>query len=106
MRLFFVLHVFLLTLAGCSAQAGAGDFSPPPTSQDFTEAGRKLYVAKCARCHKFHDPANYSDTKWREWMEKMSKKAKLTPDQKQILSEYLETFRAGTRTNTSVGQRR
>ena len=60
------------------------------------EAGQKLYVVKCARCHKFYNPANYSDAKWREWMDKMSRKAKLKPEQKETLSEYLEAFRTGT----------
>ena len=102
MRLLLVLHVFLLTLAGCAAPAGASDskgsYSLPPESMS---AGRTLYVAKCARCHKFYNPANYSDAKWHEWMDKMSKKAKMKPDQKEILSQYLETFRAGTNAVTT-----
>ena len=102
MRRLFVIQVLFLGLAGV-LPAGAADPAPTPTSQDFMEAGRKLYVAKCARCHKFYDPAKYSDAKWHEWMDKMSKKAKLKPDQKDILSEYLETFRTGT--NSSAGAR-
>ena len=90
-RLFQVLFV---ALAGMQP-AGAADLPPP----DVMAAGRKLYTVKCARCHKFYNPANYSDAKWREWMDKMSKKAKLKPDQKQILSEYLETFRTETKPN-------
>jgi hypothetical protein len=64
------------------------------TAQELKE-GRKLYIAKCARCHKFYDPAKYSDTDWNKWMEKMSKKSKLKPDQKELLSRYLNTFRTG-----------
>src|SRR3954468_1042640 len=101
MRPLWIMHVFLLALAGCAAPAGASD-SPPVamSSQELMAAGHKLYVAKCARCHKFYDPANYSDAKWHEWMDKMSKKAKLKTDQKEILSQYLETFRSG-KTDTS-----
>jgi hypothetical protein len=106
MRWLFVLHVFLLALAGCSTPAGAVD-SPraPATYGELMERGEKLYVAKCARCHKFYDPAKYSDAKWHEWMDKMSKKARLKPDQRVILSEYLETFRTGAGTNTSAAPR-
>jgi len=52
--------------------------------------GRKLYVNKCAKCHKFYDPSHYSETQWREWMQKMSRKAKLTPEQEKQLSKYVE----------------
>jgi hypothetical protein len=101
MRLLFILHVFLLALAGCSTPAGASDLPPLSSSApDSLVAGHKLYVAKCARCHKFYDPASYSDAKWHEWMDKMSKKAKLKADQKEILSQYLDTFRSG-KTDTS-----
>jgi len=47
-------------------------------------------VAKCAKCHKFYDPANYSDQDWKIWMGKMSKKAKLKPDQEAAVSHYIE----------------
>jgi len=52
-----------------------------------------LYNAKCARCHKFYDPAAYNDAEWRTWMTKMSKKSHLQPNQAELLSRYLEGFR-------------
>ena len=27
-------------------------------------AGKKLYAAKCAGCHKLYDPSAYDETKW------------------------------------------
>jgi len=102
MRAVFILYVLSIALAGV-LPAGAEDSQS--AAPNVMEAGRKLYTVKCARCHKFYDPAKYSDAKWREWMDKMSKKAKLKPDQKDILSEYLETFRTGTKTNSSPGPR-
>jgi hypothetical protein len=50
----------------------------------------KLYVSKCAKCHKFYDPAKYSDSQWAKWMGKMGKKAKLSPEQQKELSEYIQ----------------
>ena len=70
---------------------------PPSTaglSADDIAQGAKLHTAKCARCHKFYDPAAYSDAEWRLWMTKMAKKARLTPDQEAVLSRYLHAFRA------------
>jgi len=61
---------------------------------------QKLYIAKCAKCHKFYDPAAYSDEEWRTWMHKMSKKAKLSAEQELSLSSYIEaTYRGGSKTN-------
>ena len=58
---------------------------------------RQLYQAKCARCHKFYDPAAYTEAEWTVWMNKMAKKSKLKPDQKDLLARYLETFRSNPR---------
>jgi cytochrome c5 len=59
-------------------------------------AARQLYVAKCARCHKFYDPADYDNGEWDSWMTKMNQKARLKPDQGQLLARYLEVFRSPT----------
>ncbi len=58
-------------------------------------AARKVYVAKCAKCHRFYEPNDYTNAEWQVWMEKMNKKAKLKPDQATLLTRYLETYRAG-----------
>jgi hypothetical protein len=97
----------LICLPGCATSGPEGskpkrtflaaNAMPPNTAglspNDIAE-GSKLHTAKCARCHKFYDPAAYSDTDWRLWMTKMGKKAKLTPDQETVLSRYLEAFRS------------
>ena len=62
-------------------------------SSEAISQATKLYTLKCARCHKFYDPADYNDAAWQSWMAKMSKKARLKPDQEQLLSRYLEAFR-------------
>lgn len=41
----------------------------------------------------YSDPAAYSDAEWRFWMKKMSKKARLKPDQEQLLARYLGAIR-------------
>ena len=56
-------------------------------------AARKIYIAKCAKCHKLYDPTRYSDSDWQDWMEKMSRKAKLKHDQQELLSRYLDELR-------------
>ena len=58
-------------------------------------AARKVYVAKCAKCHRFYEPTNYSEYDWRTWMEKMNKKSKLKGEQAGLLTRYLDAYRAG-----------
>ncbi len=82
--------LFGIALAGCTGPTRTAD-----VPADETSAARKLYVAKCAKCHKFYDPAKYSDEEWHKWMAKMSKKSKLTPEQSEMLSRYIDnTFRS------------
>ena len=86
MRFLLLLSMLGILLTGCTAPAAATN---PPG--DETAAARKLYISKCAKCHKFYDPAKYSDAEWVKWMAKMSKKSKLNPEQQEILSRYIDT---------------
>jgi cytochrome c553 len=58
-------------------------------------SARKLYVAKCAKCHKFQEPKNYPDADWEVWIGKMSRRSKLKADQEEALKRYLADYRAG-----------
>jgi hypothetical protein len=73
----------------------------PFVTDDEAAAARTLFVAKCTQCHKYHDPAKYNTREWNDWFTKMSKKAKLKSDQKELLSRYLEVFRAPAETNSA-----
>ena len=92
----------VVLLAGCSSPAGNPYGAPPPPvtgdgelslSEPEIASARRLYINKCAKCHKFHNPAKYADEEWRTWMRKMSRKSKLKPEQEELLSRYLGTFR-------------
>ena len=93
----FLPFALIVVLATGVLAAGTTGLTEPEM-----RAGRKLYTAKCARCHKFYDPARYSETEWHEWMDKMGRKAKLKSDQKELLSRYLETYRGESRTNRAA----
>lgn len=81
-----------ILLALCAVSL-AGAVNARELSEQDVAAGKKLYVAKCARCHKFYDPSTYSDESWSEWMDKMRKKARLTSDQHELLLRYLDALR-------------
>ena len=78
-------------LAALCAESHSGQELSGPDS----EAARKLYVAKCAKCHRFYEPTSYSETTWRDWMASMSRKSKLKPEQEELLVRYLDSYRAG-----------
>ena len=79
-----------IVLAAVDPAAGADEL----TAKEIT-AARKLYVAKCAKCHQFYEPTNYAESDWRVWMEKMNKKSKLKGAPASLLNRYLDAYRAG-----------
>jgi hypothetical protein len=58
-------------------------------------AARRVYVMKCAKCHRFYEPTNYAETDWRKWLDKMARKSRLKPEQEALLARYLDAYRAG-----------
>jgi hypothetical protein len=78
--------VLPLLLAGC-----AGSLTITNLPGDANDPARQLYIVKCAKCHKFYDPARYSPADWSAWMAKMSRKAKLTSEQEKQINDYVDT---------------
>ena len=66
----------------------AAELSPAQQS-----AARKLYVLKCAKCHEFYEPAEYSEAGWTRWMQKMKKKAHLKKADYDLLLKYTQQLR-------------
>jgi hypothetical protein len=79
--------LLISTLAGVRLAA-----AEPLTAFDIA-AARKLSTAKCAKCHKFYEPVDYSQADWAEWMQKMRRKSRLKPEQFDLLSRYMEDAR-------------
>lgn len=80
----------LIALAADAPAVSAADLS----AKELT-AARKIYVAKCAKCHRFYEPKEYSEADWRMWMEKMNRKSKLKPAPGDLLIRYVDEYRAG-----------
>lgn len=84
-----VASIVLLLLAAPLVGA-AGD---SPAASDLM-AGKKLYTGKCARCHELYSPTHYNDADWNKWMTKMRRKSRLSDEEYQRLSAYLQSLRA------------
>lgn len=80
---------FLISMLAASGLAAEGKLTAAELA-----AARKLSAVKCAKCHKFYEPVDYTQAGWSEWMEKMRRKSKLKPEQFELLSRYLEDARA------------
>ena len=106
-RIFAILVALAVAagLVGCQSSAPRGrtvDAVPHLDADSANTAGlsaqqvsdaTELYTAKCAKCHKFYDPTQYSPPDWDTWMRKMSRKSKLKPAQEELLSRYLAAYR-------------
>jgi hypothetical protein len=104
MRPFLLWFPLLLAglLTAChSTGTGHGSQRLPPLlptgaagiSEEDSKHGRELYIAKCAKCHEYYHPSDYSKNDWNIWMQKMARKAKLKPEETDLVSRYLEAVR-------------
>ena len=99
-----IIAGLILVLDGCQNTPSVVRALPPPDPArlaqyppgDIAEAA-KIHALKCAKCHQFYNPADYSEAEWRSWMIKMARKARLRQDQQELLSRYLDAFRPPTR---------
>ncbi len=73
----YLLIVFFLIIVGCSV------------SKDFTIMREELYYEKCGGCHRLYSKQEFTNEKWQSEVEEMSKKAKLSEDEKRMIIEYL-----------------
>lgn len=72
----------------------AGAFAADLPEKERPEA-KRLYTAKCAKCHRFYDPKEYGDDKWEHWMGKMKKKARLDDEQYRLVRAYTYELKKG-----------
>lgn len=82
----------LITVALAAAVQTPGD---PGLSPKELKAARKIYVVKCAKCHRFYEPKDYAPRDWQQWLEAMNLKSGLKPAQAELLTRYLAAYRTG-----------
>ena len=79
----------------------------PPTSEDaergktswnncslekLTEA-HSLFVSKCGTCHALKPPVSQSEESWKKIVPPMAKKARLNPEEQDLILHYVLTMR-------------
>lgn len=59
-------------------------------TEEFTAAGKKIYVAKCGRCHAMKNASDYTRQQWLPIMDRMAVKAGLTGSEKTEVLMYVQ----------------
>lgn len=65
----------------------------PGTTTESLSAGRELFLAKCNDCHGHPDIKLIADDRWPGILERMAKKADLTPEQTERVLHFILTAR-------------
>jgi hypothetical protein len=82
-------------MAGAAVVIGSWPALGQELSAGDLAKARKIYVVKCAKCHRFYEPNDYSEADWQRWITSMSEKSKLKPAQSELLGRFLDAYRAG-----------
>ena len=77
----FTISMILSLLFICACAAGIV----------YNSKGEDLYHEKCGGCHRLYAKSEFDDNKREKIVDEMSIKAKLNPDQKRMIIEYLSS---------------
>lgn len=95
-------------IAACKSKKAASSSSAPVTDAQLTavkarfpdatmaelEKGHAVFTGPCTKCHGAKDITGYTEPKLLEIVDNMSKKAKITPEEKQALIRFAVGVRA------------
>lgn len=115
----FCLMIALIVLVSCSQKtvppastAGGGmsaanasvendqrvavkeDIAPATSakSEEFTAAGKKIYISRCGRCHAMKNTFDYTRQQWLPIMDRMAVKANLSDTEKTEVLLYVQAY--------------
>lgn len=66
----------------------------PSATLQSLEEGRVIYTTKCNTCHGLMKIVGRSEASWKHEIDDMSPKAKLTAQEKELLTQYILSTRA------------
>lgn len=91
-----IAAVFVV-LAGCSSMlpvvteddARRAEARWPGITMGALEEGRRKYIDRCGGCHSLPLPSEYTETEWKRAVEEMQLRAKVKPEEKEMILTYL-----------------
>ncbi len=90
-KLFAALGVLLIVLSACTTKS----VSVKTENLDSAKLaqGAVLYEESCKKCHDLPIPTEHTAEQWMKIMDWMAPKAKLTPEQKQLVYNYVTSVK-------------
>ncbi|MBW8358584.1 MAG: cytochrome C [Weeksellaceae bacterium] len=76
--------LFMVSCARSTAVTG-----PKYTSSEKLLQGKTVFENSCNKCHALPEPSKHTDAEWINTLSRMAPRAKLTPDQHQMVYDYL-----------------
>jgi cytochrome c5 len=95
------ISAILVLLAACGGSKSTTSTPTPVQTKDVAvsetstamtdteRAGKVVYEANCAKCHKLHEPKSFSAEEWKPIVLRMQKKAKISDEQREMVYAYL-----------------
>jgi cytochrome c5 len=98
MKKFLILSAISFIVFACSHKTAstAMKTSSATVSHEQFLAGKEVYEANCAKCHKLKDPRSHTPEEWVTWIDKMAPKAKITDEQKTQIYNYVSVNAKGS----------
>jgi hypothetical protein len=92
----------LFVLVGCSAMlpvlteedARLAETRWPTATLSTLQSGRQKYIDRCGGCHSLHLPSEFTDVQWRKAVEDMQARARVSPEEKELILQYLAIARS------------
>ncbi len=102
-----------IALSGCAAslrhptpqdERSASERWPGTSVRDL-ERARTLYVRRCSGCHTLFLPKAYPPDEWPTWVDAMSERSRLTPQEAEEVTRLLVTLARDDSTSAAPAQR-
>lgn len=87
------LIFFFLACAPALYQPDAGHAEKSGVPLEALQKGRQSYVDHCGSCHQLHLPNEYPPAIWKNYMDSMKGKARITDEEKKLILDYLTAGR-------------
>ena len=88
MKRFKILLVICVIALSCTPMLYT-PHSPDPAEQEQLLVGRKLYVKHCSGCHNLYLPKQFTAEVWKDNLDNMQTRAKITPEDKELILRFL-----------------
>jgi len=83
--------ILLISFVSCSSPLYTPTKENIPSTSNIEDLkkGREIYVSKCGSCHTLRLPEKFNREGWKDALEKMQPKAKITDEDRNLILDYL-----------------